>query len=643
MLWGAALAALGFTGCKDDDPPPMPQAQPVTVTATAENNYGDALSVVWTQGDKIGLFAGQTLNAPFVLTGAGGAAAGSFGGELLVAPQTYYAYYPYDAATTIQAGKITVKIPDRQTYYPDRLMPGLPMTGASPSVKIQMRNLCGLLAVRVAAETPVTVSSLTFTADGQRAAGRAEVALDAADPVPVLSDSGTGSVTLAMPDGGVTIDKGASTLFYLALAPQTYQDAEIVVASADGRQIILKPAEPLTIARSQTTQAPDAVFAEPKPQGLDLNDPAGYGITPPLAPEVYANCYRVEQAGVCFFNARVIGNGPDGLHPDGGFHTRTTRIAPVSAALLWEEAEGTITDVKLSAEKTYLLFNAVRVPGNAVVAVYDGPDGTGNILWSWHIWLSEKPRDHQYKNTGGSDTYLVMDRNLGATFAPATDIQADIEALTDDQRHASYGLHYQWGRKDPFWGCSKVSGRVDRTVFGRVTTIAKVACTEAGSSADERLLYAVRHPVDFVLMDKSTLHWTGSPVTNLWGNPTGYADGAKGRKTIYDPCPVGYMVPPFDLWSGPGFDQAYVGKFKRGRMFSYDGENIAWYPSAGLRWEDDGELGDVAIGGYYWSNTVFDAQAKGACEYLFTMSSTEIFPTSVYSAASGHSIRCVRE
>lgn len=648
MSWGVVCAALGFTGCKDDDTPSLPKPERVTLSVTAENTYGEELAVVWNEGDRIGIFAAATLNGVFSLTGQAGTAAGEFEGEIAGPPETYYAYYPYDAAATLKDAAFSLTIPDVQTYVPGKLMPRIPMVGTSSSAKIQMQNVCGVLAVKVVAERAVEVESVTFrTSGGQKAAGEARVGFRSGISLSVvMSDTGSDAVTLNVPNGGLPIAAGDNALLYIALPPQTYDGAEICVATESGAQETLTLDHPLTVGCSELTEPVEVVFkkqAESKPQtGTDLNDPARYGISPG-DPEVYANCYLVHEAGAYFLDATVIGNGPGGLHSDGGFHTQSVRIAPRSAALLWEEVEGTVTDVKLSDGGTYLTFNAARIPGNAVLAVYDGERGTGDILWSWHIWLSEKPRDHQYKDANGAGTYLVMDRNLGAAFAPATDVQADIEAMTDAQRYASYGLYYQWGRKDPFWGCASVSGMKDKVVFGQVTTITKIGYAATGDDADNNLLYAVRHPVDYILMNKSTLHWTGTPVKNLWGNPSGYENGGKGLKTIYDPCPVGYMVSPCDLWSASGFESAYVGKFKRGRMFSYDGENVAWYPGGGLRWEDDGALGDVGIAGYYWSNSVFDAAAKGACEYLFFMSSTEIFTTNAYASASGHNVRCVRE
>lgn len=69
--------------------------------------------------------------------------------------------------------------------------------------------------------------------------------------------------------------------------------------------------------------------------------------------------------------------------------------------------------------------------GNAVIAA---KDASGTILWSWHIWLTDKPNELVYKNNAGT----MMDRNLGAISAE------------EKVEYESIGLLYQWGRKDPF-------------------------------------------------------------------------------------------------------------------------------------------------------------------------------------------------
>ena len=89
-----------------------------------------------------------------------------------------------------------------------------------------------------------------------------------------------------------------------------------------------------------------------------------------------------------------------------------------------------------------ITFRATDRKGNAVIAA---KDAAGNILWSWHIWLTDQPVEHVYKNNAGT----VMDRNLGATSATPGDIGA-------------LGLLYQWGRKDPFLGSSSISSNTTK-------------------------------------------------------------------------------------------------------------------------------------------------------------------------------------
>ena len=78
--------------------------------------------------------------------------------------------------------------------------------------------------------------------------------------------------------------------------------------------------------------------------------------------------------------------------------------------------------------------------GNAVIAAYSGEHQTGNILWSWHIWVTDYNPDTGKTctiiNTAGA-SYTFMDRDLGAT-------------TSTPGLSTTLGLLYQWGRKDPF-------------------------------------------------------------------------------------------------------------------------------------------------------------------------------------------------
>ena len=97
--------------------------------------------------------------------------------------------------------------------------------------------------------------------------------------------------------------------------------------------------------------------------------------------------------------------------------------------------------------------------GSGAIAAYSGENGTGDILWSWHIWVTDyspdplgntdvstpvEKRKQKYVNPSQDDQLPMMDRNLGA-MAGYTEVPT-----TELERSKANGFHYQWGRKDPF-------------------------------------------------------------------------------------------------------------------------------------------------------------------------------------------------
>ena len=154
--------------------------------------------------------------------------------------------------------------------------------------------------------------------------------------------------------------------------------------------------------------------------------------------------------------------------------------------------------------------------GNAVIAV---KDVYGTILWSWHIWVTGyDPVSTQQKYISGA---TMMDRNLGALTI------ADYDPRT-------YGLVYQWGRKDPFVGA------VDS--WNLATTYPDNTKSYATDIYDYN--YSISNPT-VSLVD---VNWNSDK--NLWSS----------EKTIYDPCPAGWRVPDQNAWSGiPTWDYGYWG------------------------------------------------------------------------------------
>ena len=180
-----------------------------------------------------------------------------------------------------------------------------------------------------------------------------------------------------------------------------------------------------------------------------------------------ANCYIVSNGGIYKFKT-VKGNSTESVG----------NIA--SASILWETFGTSTAPVPADLIKAfcykdgYIAFQTADTfkEGNAVIAA---KDADGNILWSWHIWLTDQPQGQVYYNNAGT----MMDRNLGATSATPGDVGA-------------LGLLYQWGRKDPFLGSSSISSN----------TLAKSTIAwpydVSSDSSTGTIAYATAHPTTFI-------------------------------------------------------------------------------------------------------------------------------------------------
>lgn len=289
----------------------------------------------------------------------------------------------------------------------------------------------------------------------------------------------------------------------------------------------------------------------------------------------YANCYIVDpeddiydtvktgdSVGVCdydgfFFSAMVPGNGSDGILNYGTqrFYPETAKLNnPITAHLIWESSRSLVTDVELI--NGYVKFKVPGITdknnyngsgpsktysgrkGNAVIGVYDKE---GVCLWSWHIWITDTPKDIVY-TSGGGINYTYMDRNLGATYGGVPG--------NAEQALASYGLYYQWGRKDPFVGPSVWNYSQQDCSTAEFYDYASDAVDSALPMSMERptLKDAVENPMNLLLPTKLSdkgynYDWLYiEPQNVLWGHQ---AD--RDSKTIYDPCPFGYKVPAGEL------------------------------------------------------------------------------------------------
>ena len=320
-----------------------------------------------------------------------------------------------------------------------------------------------------------------------------------------------------------------------------------------------------------------------------------------------ANCYIVSETGLYKFKA-VKGNSNESV---GNVAT---------ADVLWETFGSDVTPMcgdlisGVCHKDGYIAFevNKTFKEGNAVI---HAKDAEGNIIWSWHIWMTDKPQEQVYFNDAGT----MMDRNLGATSATSGDVGA-------------LGLLYQWGRKDPFLGSSSISSNT--IAESTITWPSTVSSDSSNGTID----YATANPTTFITDNSRNDDWyyTGDSSTDNTRWTTSSND-----KSIYYPCPAGWRVPDGGgngIWSKAGFDDTTYDSTNEGISFSISSPSKTWYPASGCR-DVDGRLCDVGYAGSYWS-----ASPSSYLAYCLVINNVGyVYPSSDWDRAEGYSVRCLQE
>ena len=292
----------------------------------------------------------------------------------------------------------------------------------------------------------------------------------------------------------------------------------------------------------------------------------------------YSNCYVISHEKMkkddgswydgFFFQASVAGCGERGVYNTGfDLYPQDVYFEPHSAKILWQDKPYLITHVELiHGYVRFTLNDGCRdetdpMEGNAVIAVYDKDE---NIMWSWHIWVENDIQDITYNSltyrnyetvSGGTDHYegrnpsadplnnvRMMNMNLGATRASWSGAGDVLE---------TYGLYYQWGRKDPLPGPSAYNysrSDLSTATYYYMDEGERSRIYEHLTSVPE-VETSVRRPLDVIGTSLAggtyPYDWLYESVDGLWGyDPT---DKEVKKKTIYDPCPYGYRVPDEEL------------------------------------------------------------------------------------------------
>lgn len=209
------------------------------------------------------------------------------------------------------------------------------------------------------------------------------------------------------------------------------------------------------------------------------------------------------------------------------------------AEVLWTTAkkgvgdEGSISMARAvgRGDNGYVLVVPGKELGNSLVAIRDV--GTGKILWSWHIWVTDY-------DVSGAKPGDVMDRNLGALKAGLPDVKISSFPFTDtavlDELYKFFGMSYQWGRKDPFV-CFPISldkyDEQTETMRNLYSKDGKPIEAFKVNRTDKGLEFALQNPMHLLMKG---INWYDGINSNKWPQPGTIAKGNE------DPCPEGWRV-----------------------------------------------------------------------------------------------------
>lgn len=304
-----------------------------------------------------------------------------------------------------------------------------------------------------------------------------------------------------------------------------------------------------------------------------------------------------------------------------------------TAALVWESSVGLISLSDNTGTGALGSFKVTATnastQGNAVVAIKNADN---EILWSWHIWVTDYDGSACFTTNNGKRDYVFMNIALGATSATPGNLN-------------SCGLMYQWGRKDPFSGLGQEGGSWSVAlgadpvrVYDSSGTAYAIKKEHVPIVAPNNLTNATRNPDTYYHNANSPYDWfiynSNSAQNNYLWSGGNHALTIAAPKSVFDPCPAGWRVPPWLNNTSP-FAAMY-----RGWSWNY-GMNWAggaYFPSSGCRASKIyGNIYDVGTNGYGWEGSPVNTGS-----YFFAFTSGQV-STSIGDRAFGFPIRCCKD
>ena len=290
---------------------------------------------------------------------------------------------------------------------------------------------------------------------------------------------------------------------------------------------------------------------------------------------------------------------------------------PNNAILVWQDEPDLVTNVALASDGHSLTFevgSATIKQGNAIVAVRDA---SNRIMWSWHIWVTdfvpglpptvtshynpaEVQRDKVVTNYQGVkytfmgvflgwcdfETTTYAARSVKVRFTQAETGATQVITIVQNAREmekTGNNPYFQFGRKDPMLGGICTDSEAD---------LYKSCYSDSGYAFDKSgtgkvsIGTSIRNPHVFYNYGGSLPEdWCSASYNNLWSadNTVTTKNDNVVVKTIYDPSPAGYRLPPSNVCSGVTYNAANPGDYEFAKYNSPHTSTDDFYKNYG--WE----------------------------------------------------------
>ncbi|MGP1393796.1 MAG: hypothetical protein ACTTK1_07540, partial [Candidatus Cryptobacteroides sp.] len=519
-------------------------------------------------------------------------------------------------------------------------------------------------------------------------------------------------LTLSKTDGSNITDLTSSSGLNVSVSAQTLtttHDAHTIALRAKSE--VGEQSDPIDLSKVPIGTSPNPLFSIDNGAsastyaGNPMNTANCYVVTRPgwyKIPVVYGNAIKNGNDNTSAYTSSKSGNN---VLQNFIRHDKQPIIAPwikdngtnfldnSVAELLWQDQPNLVKNIQLQSDKQYIVFHVSQLTiheGNAVIALKENNNPNANNFWSWHIWVTAsnmktinvKNNKDKAPSRPGQDNFNFLSENLGSCYDgyvtgyPESKVwvkvsngrQTNVIKITrlagPTTTSTKYNNpYYQWGRKDPMLPSAGPASNQNKVWYdnaGRIQSFffqtAIWSSNGGAGQAKAEIAETIKYPHTFntsVSMDYLYYNLWDTKCNEISNSDISTARFESTTKSVYDPCPPGFCLPPNGAFTGftitgkdsyTSSDWNVSGSFDKGWHFrtvlkDESGGETIFFPASGYRYYSTGALFGVGEFGYFVSSVPQDTNY--GCILVFLPFS--VSPLDRCARSFGHALRPVKE